>query len=249
MGNLFAAAKVLLPCCDLTKTPTIKMKNLFMLLLAAVLIGTSCNNNKAKTPADKTGNNEKDDYLNGNDKNGGLFGNKDDNNENNENNGSNDDNGNWSSSDVKKFNDECQSSLEKEGVEGTMITQICSCWFDKVKRKYETFKEADSDHSGAHEQMIKDCISKIANAANQNGNNDDGNNNMSGGWSSSDRNSFVKDCKSTAVEKVGEAGANRYCNCMLGKLEGMYSTYSEANRKLGNATQEQINSLAEDCNR
>jgi hypothetical protein len=36
---------------------------------------------------------------------------------------------------------------------------------------------------------------------------------------------------------------------MLGKLEGMYSTYDEANRKLENASQAQINRLAEDCNR
>ena len=221
------------------------MKRLFIFLLAAGLFATSCNNNKGKDPGSNTNNKEKDDYLKGNDKNGGLFGDKENNNNENENSG---DNGDWSSSDVRKFNDECQTSLEKEGVDGAMIDKICSYWFDKVKRKYSSFREADSDHSGAHEEMIKDCVTKIANASGQNEREDD-NNNMSGGWSSRDRNSFIRDCKSTAVEKVGEAGASKYCNCMLGKLEGMYSSYDEANRKLENASQAQINRLAEDCNR
>jgi hypothetical protein len=134
------------------------MKRLFIFLLAAGLFATACNNNKGKDPGSNTNNKEKDDYLNGNDKNGGLFGDKDNNN--NEN-GNSDDNGDWSSSDVRKFNDECQTSLEKEGVDGAMIDKICSCWFDKVKRKYSSFREADSDHSGAHEEMIKDCVTKL----------------------------------------------------------------------------------------
>ena len=221
------------------------MKKLFVLLLAAAIIGTSCNNNKGKAPGDNPTSKDKDNYLNGDDNKNGLFGNDDNTNENN----SNEDNGDWSSSDVRKFNDECESSLKNEGLESGMIDQICSCWFDKVKRKYSSFKEADSDHSGAHEQMLKDCATKIAGSANQNNGNDDNGNNMSGGWSSADRNTFIRDCKSTAVERVGESRANAYCSCMLGKLEGMYSDYNEANRKLGNATQAQINSLAEDCNR
>lgn len=221
------------------------MKKLFVLLLAAGLIGTSCNNNKEKSPGDNPTSKDKDNYLNGNDENNGLFGKDDNTNENN----NNEDYGDWSSSDVRKFNDECETSLKNEGLESGMVDQICSCWFDKVKRKYSSFKEADSDHSGAHEQMIKDCATKIAGASKTNIGDDDNDNNMSGGWSSTDKNNFMRDCKSTAVEKVGQSRANSYCSCMLNKLEGMYSSYSEADRKLANITEAQLNSLVEDCNR
>jgi hypothetical protein len=69
----------------------------------------------------------------------------------------------------------------------------------------------------------------------------------SSGWRSSDENSFMRDCKSTAVPRVGEARATEYCDCMLQKLKARYSSYMEADRKLYN-NETEMNRLASECN-
>lgn len=71
----------------------------------------------------------------------------------------------------------------------------------------------------------------------------------SGGWTSREESKFVDDCIAEAVKNVGSRSrATDYCECMLGKLKGMYSSYEEADRELGKAGQEEINRLAADCN-
>lgn len=68
-------------------------------------------------------------------------------------------------------------------------------------------------------------------------------------WSKSDEGKFMDDCEGTAKQNVGAARANQYCDCMLQKIKTMYSTYSEADRKLAGSSKDEINKLAEDCNR
>ncbi len=82
-------------------------------------------------------------------------------------------------------------------------------------------------------------------------NNEDNNTDKSDyadGWTRSDENKFVAECSDEAAKNVGETRANQYCDCMLNKIKKMYSSYNEANLKLGRLSKEQIDRLAEDCN-
>lgn len=67
-------------------------------------------------------------------------------------------------------------------------------------------------------------------------------------WSKIDETKFLADCQGTAVQNVGADRAVQYCDCMLQKLKNSYSSYAEAERKLGSLTQEEINAMALDCN-
>jgi hypothetical protein len=73
-------------------------------------------------------------------------------------------------------------------------------------------------------------------------------NTSSDGWTRSDENKFVAECADEATKNVGETRANQYCDCMLKKIKKMYSSYNEANLKLGRLSKEQIDRLAADCN-
>lgn len=58
----------------------------------------------------------------------------------------------------------------------------------------------------------------------------------------------MSDCEGTAKQNVGAARANEYCDCMLQRMKKMYSSYTEADRDLAGATQDEINKLAAPCN-
>ena len=64
------------------------------------------------------------------------------------------------------------------------------------------------------------------------------------GWTKSDESRFMSDCEGTAKQNVGAARANEYCDCMLQRMKKMYSSYTEADRDLAGATQDEINKLA-----
>ena len=68
------------------------------------------------------------------------------------------------------------------------------------------------------------------------------------GWTKSDESRFMSDCEGTAKQNVGAARANEYCDCMLQRMKKMYSSYTEADRDLAGATQDEINKLAAPCN-
>ncbi len=51
------------------------------------------------------------------------------------------------------------------------------------------------------------------------------------GWSSSDKEEFLKSCKSGFGEAAGMDG-EKYCECMLGKLEGKYSNPEDAQKNM-----------------
>jgi hypothetical protein len=69
------------------------------------------------------------------------------------------------------------------------------------------------------------------------------------GWARSDESKFLDECETSATPNVGAARAKDYCNCMLLKLEKMYSSYNEANTALTGISQTELNELAADCNR
>lgn len=206
------------------------MRKIAILFLAAGLFAASCNN-KAKKDSNN-GPLEKDDYLDGK-----KTGNDD--------NGDSKNTGSWTAADKEKFNGDCRSTLEKEGVTGDVIEKMCPCLLDKFSAKYSSASDMDKNSSSAEgEQMAKQCAADLGL-----GNDNNSGNQAAGGWSSADEQKFLDECKGTAVPNVGAARAGQYCGCMLDKLKSMYSSYDEANEKLKNITEAQLNALAADCNK
>ena len=81
---------------------------------------------------------------------------------------------------------------------------------------------------------------------NYNNNNNNNNNNYNNGrWPSNDEDKFTNDCVRTATPNVGETRAKEYCSCMLGKIEKLYPTYDDAEKKM---TQADMQPLADQCN-
>jgi hypothetical protein len=64
-----------------------------------------------------------------------------------------------------------------------------------------------------------------------------------GGWSSAQKDEFVKTCTSAATGGMGEAKAKDYCNCMLPKVEKKYPNPNDA----GKMSNEDMTKMAEEC--
>ena len=111
----------------------------------------------------------------------------------------------------------------------------------KEKDDYRSDDKMDDNKDTKNTDFTKD--DKKENTDDVNGNDDGG-----AGWSRSDESKFMDDCEGTAKENVGAARANEYCDCMLQRMKKKYSNYTEANRDLAGATQEEISKLAAPCN-
>ena len=68
------------------------------------------------------------------------------------------------------------------------------------------------------------------------------------GWTAREEDKFLDECIGSATPNVGKARAEEYCDCMLKKMERLYSSYEECDRVLRNATQDDITELAKECN-
>ena len=68
-------------------------------------------------------------------------------------------------------------------------------------------------------------------------------------WTTDDENKFLVECQGTAVQNVGADRAVQYCDCMLQKIKMSFTSYEDANSKLGNLSQEEVNAMAADCNK
>ncbi len=210
------------------------MKKLLIFLMAFSLF-TACNNDKGKyTRDDKNA-----DYRNKDD-----YGDADRDKENN----SNDDgykSDGWTKSDKRAFNEKCLSSMDNDEEKAK---KYCPCLFEKFSKKYASMREIDERSNEAEgERLAKQCVEEIGgNTDNEETGKDKSD--YAGSWTRSDENKFVAECFGTASKNVGETRANQYCDCMLDKIKKMYSSYNEANLKLGRMSQDQINRLAEDCN-
>ena len=66
-----------------------------------------------------------------------------------------------------------------------------------------------------------------------------------GGWSSGDKETFLKTCTDGATSSMGAQKAKDYCECMLPKIQKRYPTVAEAN-KITTADAE-MTKMAEDC--
>ncbi len=67
-------------------------------------------------------------------------------------------------------------------------------------------------------------------------------------WTTSEETKFINECVGSAEPNVGRARAEEYCDCMLKKMERLYSSYNEANTALMGSSQDEINQLAAECN-
>lgn len=109
-------------------------------------------------------------------------------------------------------------------------------------REKDDYRSRDDDKGDTRNADYKD--DKDSRDREDTRNTDDG-----GGWSRSEENKFVDDCVAEAEKNVGGSRASEYCDCMLGKLKRMYSSYKEAERELANITQDEVTQLAADCNK
>lgn len=190
------------------------MKKIFLFFLAAGLVAVSCNN-KSKSPGPTNNSGEKDNYLNG----------KEGNNENTDNKTE------WSASDVRRFNEECQKSMEKEGVDQSITDKVCPCVLEKVSARYASFSEADErGNTSVIEKMTTDCASELGIGNNNSGNNNGNNSGNTGSsqWTSKDVNDYVDNCVSSAVQSgMDRNKAQNYCSCMQQKFEASYPNPQE----------------------
>lgn len=119
---------------------------------------------------------------------------------------------------------------------------------DKDDRNSNKEKDDYSNSNDKKEDSKGDKDADYNNDKKENTDNTSKNDDSDAGWSRSDENKFMDDCEGTAKQNVGAARANEYCDCMLQRMKKMYSSYTEADRDLAGATQEEINKLAAPCN-
>jgi hypothetical protein len=126
--------------------------------------------------------------------------------------------------------------------------KICSCVLEKLEKKYASLSEADEKGGeAAGKRLATECVEEV-DGSNNYEQTDNDKSDYADGWTRSDEDKFVDECFGTASKNVGRTRASQYCECMLAKIKKMYSSYNEANLKLGRMSQDQINRLAEDCN-
>lgn len=67
------------------------------------------------------------------------------------------------------------------------------------------------------------------------------------GWSSGDKDAFMKECVSGSKKSAGmsDAQANEYCNCVMSKLEIKYPDPLDVTK----VTDAEMNSFADSCNK
>jgi hypothetical protein len=214
------------------------MKKLLILLMSFSLF-MACNNDKPKYDRDDRNADyrEKDDYR------------KDDNTKDEYSSDG------WSEKDRSKFIRDC---LSESGDDNPQAKKICSCILEKLEKKYASLSEGDRKGGEAEgKRMATQCLEEIGGSDRNDEDNDrtnedndrtDYDDGGGGDWTRKDENKFVSECADEAAKTVGETRANQYCSCMLQKAKKMYSSYSEADRKLAGMSKEQIQRMAADCN-
>lgn len=201
------------------------MKRLLTLFLAAGFL-FSCNNKDNKDTG-KSSSREKDSYFNeGNDKDEKDGRDR----ENNE--------ASWSSSDIRKFNSDCEESLKETP---GMADKLCPCLLEKFQKRYSDYSEMDAKSTAAEgEKAAKDCASDLGLNPNNAGNDDGNNRTAGGGWSAKDEDEFLSSCVKNAMAKGQTRSiSTRYCECMLGKIESRYPNSADA----ANLTEDEINGI------
>jgi hypothetical protein len=204
------------------------MKKTLVLFMAFGFLVSACNNNKnGKTQ--NTNNREKDDYGKNENVNTG------DEHKTNENTG----NTGWAASDKSKFLKVCVESFD--ATQGTLANQICPCVLGKLEKKYASYTDADTPAGEADlKTMALQCKEEISPNTG-----DNNNNHTATQWSASDEDKWMQTCSlPSLVKSFGESKTNNYCRCVLGKLEEIYSSYDDMNRR---GTTEMGEELGKQC--
>jgi hypothetical protein len=213
-------------------TKLIVMKKLLVFLMSFGLL-IACNNNKGPLSRDdkNTTNRDKDDYRDGDktdkDKDDGNSKYTNDKDENDKNNNSD---ASWTSSETRKFVNDCVDAAVKGGMQQSTAESYCNCMQKKLEKIYPDFKDTDKmdAESSSIKSMAKNCLGMDDN--NDNSGSDNSGSDNSGGWTKSDENSWLNQCVGPLTEKLGENDAKRYCNCMLETLEDKYKDYKELDK-------------------
>jgi|SRR5687768_5915322 len=149
----------------------------------------------------------------------------------------------WSSADKKKYSRQCMDEALDKGVEEKLAEKVCDCSLEKLEKKFSSYADADGTSSNAAfiTNAIKDCAVEVSGRNN--------NTNNTEGWSPADERRFMNDCVPEASAKVGSVRANQYCDCMLQKIKGLYSSLTEANNRYTELPSDQAQAMMNDCNR
>ena len=124
---------------------------------------------------------------------------------------------------------------------------IAACNNNKAGKNQNSTREKDdygkSDNPNKNDEKMNDgnTLNKV----------DDNNNNaMMTGWPQSERDAFITNCVSHAMQEgtISKTVAQNYCDCMLNKMETLYPDVQDA----GKLTEEELNSpamekMAKDC--
>jgi len=141
------------------------------------------------------------------------------------------------------------------------VLTSCSDFFKKkdkdedqseVKKAKKPLKDDDEDEdasTGKDKKANPDDEEDDSKTVNRRKSSDDGDagdsktSNYATGWSTSERNAFMKTCVNGAKESMGETQAENYCSCMQQKIEQIYPNAADAD----NMSKTKMTELAKDC--
>src|SRR4051812_4462047 len=127
---------------------------------------------------------------------------------------------------------------------------MAACNNDRMKNNRDNTDRTDSrdrntDRTTDRTTDDRNTSDNTNDRSDANGYNDKNDRSSNDGWSRSDEDQFMGDCERTARKNVSAERPNEYCDCMMKKIEKVYSTLDDANRKM---TEADMQPLADDCN-
>lgn len=136
-----------------------------------------------------------------------------------------------------KANNDCDGSGSERLIFYKGDDEITSADDFKCREGSRNFSGADIDLT----YLIKDFDELKASLGNREKTYEDDEN---GGWSATDKKSYLRECLKLTKAMGLDEDANAYCNCTLEKLEAAYATKHEADENLSEAVTEQLQKCA-----
>lgn len=116
----------------------------------------------------------------------------------------------------------------------------------KKKKALDEDEESADDETPKKKKVALDDEDADKDETNGDDDNDDNNADYADGWTSTEKNKFLKECVANVPENVSAERGKAYCSCFLQKVENKFPSYTEANAKM---TQTELADWAAECNR
>lgn len=131
----------------------------------------------------------------------------------------------WSVADKEEFMRTCTAELQWRA---DSAKAYCSCMLQKIEIIYPVAADADALTSEKAIKLAKECLKEMMPKST---------------WTAAERKSFMTSCKEKAALALGEAKAEKYCDCVLQKVEIVYPSPLDSDK----ITQEEITKWAKEC--